>query len=117
MSSAKASGSSAGRIGLKKAKPEGAFTFVELLVVVAVFVGVFALVALPSLARSKTRSPAAGCLSNLRQLMVAWQMYAEENRGKLMLNAPLGTATTKGWCPSQISWSANPANTNVAQFQ
>jgi hypothetical protein len=99
-----------------KTKSKSAFTCLELIVVIAVFLMVFALVALPALARSKTRSPAAGCLSNLRQLMVAWQMYAEENGGAFMLNAPVGTATAKGWCPSSTGWGNVNANTNVSSL-
>lgn len=106
MSSAKALGSSAAGIGQKATKPQGAFTFVELIVVVAVFISVLALVALPALARSKTRSPAAGCLSNLRQLMTGWQMYADDNSGRLMLNAPLGASSSKSWTLGAPTWSS-----------
>lgn len=113
MSSARISRSSAGGIGPQTTKPEGAFTFVELIVVVAVFVAVFALVALPSLARSKSRSPAVGCLSNLRQLMIGWQMYTDENRGALMVNKPIGS-TGGGWCSQSEGWGNILANTNVA---
>ena len=97
-----------------KTKSKCGFTFVELLVVVAVAFVVLALIALPALARSKTRSPAAGCLSNLRQLMTGWQMYADDNRGVFMPNAPLGAVVTKSWCSASIGWGNIPANTNVS---
>jgi prepilin-type N-terminal cleavage/methylation domain-containing protein len=111
MSSAKASGSSAG-IGSMKTNSKRAFTFLELIIVIAVSASVFALFVLPSLARSKTRSPAAGCLSNLRQLMAAWQMYADENGGRFMFNAPAGAANTKTWCVGTVDWALSPSNTN-----
>jgi Tfp pilus assembly protein PilE len=100
--------------GRTSARSQNAFTFLELIIVVAVFVAMFALVALPALARPKTRSAAVGCLSNMRQLMAGWQMYTDDNSGRLMLNAPVGAATAKSWVPASIAWNNISANTNVA---
>jgi hypothetical protein len=116
MSSAESSGSSAVGIGQTKTEPQGAFTYLELLVIVAVFSAVLLLAVLPSVAKSKTRSPAAGCLSNLRQLMTGWQMYADDNNGRLMLNAPIGAFVPKAWCTGASGWGAIPQNTNVSQL-
>lgn len=85
------------RVGQNKATlQESAFTFVELVVVVGV-VGLLACLALPALAKSKTRTPAAGCLSNLHQLQAGAAAYADDNNGTLMPNAPLG-ASANTWC-------------------
>jgi prepilin-type processing-associated H-X9-DG protein len=88
---------SADRLGQKNATPrESAFTFVELIAVVA-GIALLACAAVPALARSKTRTPAAGCLSNLHQLQTGAAAYADDNNGILMPNAPLGASATT-WC-------------------
>jgi prepilin-type processing-associated H-X9-DG protein len=108
--------SSAHGSGRTSAKSQSAFTFLELIVVVAAIVLVLATVAVPAFAKSKSRTPAAGCQNNLRQLMATWAMYADEYNGRLMLNAPLGVPTTRCWCPPQAAWGAIQANTNVSML-
>lgn len=55
-----------------------AFTLVELLVVVAI-VGVLAALLLPALSQAKASARQVKCVSNLRQLAVAAQLYWDEN--------------------------------------
>src|SRR5215813_12118647 len=93
-----------------------AFTLIELLAIVAVM-ALLGCVAAPMLARAKTKSPAAGCLSNLRQLQVGWAMYADDNSGILMPNAPTTTFPNNVWCAGTVGWNAQNANTNPVPYQ
>ena len=59
-----------------------AFTLIELLVVIAI-IAILAALLLPVLGRSKESGRATACLSNLRQLGLAVQMFAHDNENKL----------------------------------
>jgi len=60
----------------------GAFTLIELLVVIAV-IAVLMAVLLPSLKAAREQGKRAVCLSNLKQLSVAWMLYAGDNEGNI----------------------------------
>ncbi len=66
------------------------FTLTELLVVI-VTVAILGVLLLPALANTKPNSQAFQCLENLRQLTLGWQMYAEDNNGKLAQNGSQAT--------------------------
>jgi prepilin-type processing-associated H-X9-DG protein len=68
---------------------EDGFTFVELLVVIAT-VAILAVLLLPALAGTKPNSQASQCLENQRQMLLASQMYSDDNGGKIAPNYPQG---------------------------
>jgi prepilin-type N-terminal cleavage/methylation domain-containing protein/prepilin-type processing-associated H-X9-DG protein len=62
-----------------------ALTLIELLVVLAV-IGLLASLVLPAVARAKSAGRQTSCISNLKQLQLAWLNYAHENEDRLPLN-------------------------------
>jgi prepilin-type N-terminal cleavage/methylation domain-containing protein/prepilin-type processing-associated H-X9-DG protein len=60
-----------------------AFTLVELLVVIAI-IAILMAILMPALNRAKEQGKRAVCLNNLRQLTLAWIVYADENDDKLV---------------------------------
>jgi len=66
----------------KKFSHGAGFTLIELLVVVAIIALLMAIL-IPALQSAREHGKRAVCLSNLRQLTLAWIIYADENEGKI----------------------------------
>jgi prepilin-type N-terminal cleavage/methylation domain-containing protein/prepilin-type processing-associated H-X9-DG protein len=59
------------------------FTLIELLVVMGL-IGTLVSLLLPVVGKARSAAQAAACLSNLRQMGNAWQLYTSENKGRLL---------------------------------
>jgi prepilin-type N-terminal cleavage/methylation domain-containing protein/prepilin-type processing-associated H-X9-DG protein len=68
--------------GKRLATQESAFNLVELLVVLIV-IGVLVGLLLPAVSKAKEAGRATACLSNLRQIGIALQLYVQDNNNRM----------------------------------
>ncbi len=82
------------------------FTLVELLVVIAVIALLMAIL-LPALSKAREQGKRAVCLTHIKQLQLAWNMYCDSNNEKV----PVGDvwfSWEPGFNPPQLAWHEWP---------
>jgi prepilin-type N-terminal cleavage/methylation domain-containing protein len=98
---------------LAKTRALRGFTLIELLVVIAI-IAILASLLLPALSRAKRQSQRVSCLSNLKQIGVAFSLYLDDtqdrfgDRRDLKSSLPGGFRPWSSWPPSdpRAGWAA-----------
>jgi prepilin-type N-terminal cleavage/methylation domain-containing protein/prepilin-type processing-associated H-X9-DG protein len=86
-----------------------AFTLIELLVVISIIVILLGIL-IPVLGRTREFGRRTKCLSNLKQLQLAWIIYAEQN-DDMIVNAGIDLKIDSGTnSASNPSWTGNDMN-------
>jgi prepilin-type N-terminal cleavage/methylation domain-containing protein/prepilin-type processing-associated H-X9-DG protein len=82
------------------------FTLIELLVVIAI-IAVLAAILFPVFAQAREMARQAACMSNLRQVGMAFQLYGQDYDERMPDRRDLKAALTGGFRPWRPAWPAS----------
>lgn len=101
------------KIKCPKFRAFSAFTLIELLVVIAI-IAILAAMLLPALAKAKDKASRTVCVNNNKQLALAQNMYATDNKDSLPF-PNWGNDYGPGWLYTPTG--GNPPNLDVAPYK
>src|SRR5438445_7795482 len=89
-------------------KLQKAFTLIELLVVIAI-IAILAALLLPALAKAKAKAAQANCVSNMKQIGLAWLSWVHDHEfGNFPFRTPVANEGT--FLPAGATAPTTPAN-------
>jgi len=92
-------------------KQNKAFTLIELLVVIAI-IAILAALLLPALAAAKRKAQRINCISNIKQVGIAFRLWEGDNGDRY----PMAVSTLKNGAEEKIWCAANTTQPNATSF-
>lgn len=89
----------------KASRDRRGFTLIELLVVIAI-IAILAALLLPALSGAKKKGKAAQCINNLREIGVAFRLWANDNNEQFPWMVPTADGGS-GWFITPDDWTDN----------